>query len=106
MTTDIANVDYSTLDFSGSGPTDATAASPDSGDSTLTQLGGLFSSLGTTIAQDFSAISGPTTVKPGTVIVNPNGTTSVAGAFPVSGGSGLLIIGIGLLFLLFLLMRG
>lgn len=96
------NIDYNNpADLSGG--TNGTVASADQGESTLTQLGGLFSTLGTTVAQDFSAISGPTTVRPGTVIVNPNGTTSVAGS--ITSSSGFLFIGIAFVLLLFLLLR-
>lgn len=78
----------------------------DGGDSNYAQLGGLFSSLGTTISSVYRSVSGPQTVKPGTVIVNPNGTTSVAGSvFSGQGGSGLMFLGLALLVVVVLLMR-
>lgn len=102
------------MDFSGfeyAGPGDGTSSDPsttdDGTDSTIAQLGGLFSTLGATVAKDFNAIAGPTTVKPGTVIVNPNGTTSVAGGLGNlgSGGTGLMFLGLAILIALILFMR-
>jgi hypothetical protein len=80
------------------------------GDSIFSGIGGFFTpsgitSIGGAIATDYHAIAGPTTVRPGTIIYNPNGTTSVAGSVLGSGNSSvLLLLGIGLL-ILFLILR-
>lgn len=84
------------------------AGGADGGDSLWAGLGGLFSSLGTTVSQAYSSISGPTTVKPGTVIYDPRtGTTQTAGTLGnLTQGNGLiLILAFGLLLAFILLRR-
>lgn len=74
--------------------TTSVSGGSDGGDSLWAGLGGFFQNIGTTVSQAYSSISGPTTVKPGTVIYNPNtGTTTTAGITGnLTQGPGLLLL--------------
>ena len=101
-------VDYTegmTLE-SSAGVSDVTGGS-DGGDSMWAGLGDLFSSLGTTIAKDYTAISGPTTVRPGQLIYNPNTgqVTNTSQILPQGSGGMLILIGIAILVVVLLLRR-
>jgi len=107
----ITDVDYSTLDFSDTGPSDTSAGDVsgggDGGDSLLTQLSGLFSSIGTTVSSTVRQVSGPQTVKPGTVVLDANGRPVQAGlalpGFGTTSGTTIILVGLAIVILVLLL---
>jgi hypothetical protein len=86
-----------------SSASDVTGGS-DGGDSLFSQLGGLFSNLGTTIATDYRAISGPQMIQPGATYINPQTGLPVTAGQSIFGQSSngfffIALIGIALLIL-------
>jgi len=101
------NVDYATLDFSGADTSGASSPIPsDTSESGFWNgLGGILNTIGTTVARDYSAIAGPQTVRPGSVVYNPNtGQAQYVGAFGAASNPNmlLLLLGIGAVALILL----
>jgi len=107
----ITDVDYSTLEFPDNSGDNSTSGDVsgggDGGDSLLTQLSGLFSNIGTTVSSTVRGVSGPQTVRPGTIVLDSSGrpvTTGLPAGLPQSN-MGLILLGLGILVILLLFLR-
>lgn len=102
----ITDVNYDTLSFpdnsSDSSSSGDVSGGGDGGDSLLTQLSGLFSSIGTTVSSTVRGVSGPQTVRPGTIVLDSTGrpvTTGLPLGFPQSN-QGLILLALGIVIVL------
>jgi hypothetical protein len=78
----------------------------DGGDSLLTQLSGLFSNIGTTVSSTVRGVSGPATVRPGTIVLDSSGRPVNTGFNLPTGNTGMFImVGLAIIVLVLLLRR-